>query len=606
MNRYRESKEEIKDRMIRTALDFWNIKKVENLDPFVRLLVEALSMQLHLLSDDIADIEVRTMRRLSEVLLPESVSMARPAHAIAYLDPLTDGLMTDPLSGFYSTSPFLGRKESRRYSFYPVCRTPLHRMSVKAIVVGGDVYEVLPDMEKKLVVRGESSPENHNKVFVGLRIPAKKAVLRHLSLYVDFPNVDNRNEYLRLLTYCDWRFNGLPIRVSNGLYAVEDKKMDGVPGFFRSQENDVRVSKDILSFYRKRYVTIEEEISVTEEDASPFPETKVGSTLPSTVCKEDLVWLEVEFPPQFSATVLADIQILTNAVPLVNKELHSITNSVRNDFGVIPIPASGGESLLDVLDVLDENGVRYVRTFGYKERADENFYTLRQGGCESFDQRDAKDFLLRLQNLLEEEMSIFSSSDFSHNTENTYMIERLLSKIGGMSGRVIADTEKPYYLFVEPPQGTSLFFVRYWTTLGPLSNGMRIGLSLNPQESLFGDMNPAVLVTPSLGGAAAPSESERIARFKYVLGCRNRIVTNNDIRNFCLAQLSDLISDVRIEKGVMRGLLPGEGLLRTIDVHLRPLAPMEDEKQRRQISDNLYDCLRENSPMTFNYRIFIE
>ena len=55
----RESKEEIKDRMIRTALDFWNIRKIENLDPLVRLLIEALAMQLHNVSDEIANIVLR-------------------------------------------------------------------------------------------------------------------------------------------------------------------------------------------------------------------------------------------------------------------------------------------------------------------------------------------------------------------------------------------------------------------------------------------------------------------------------------------------------------------------------------------------------------------
>ena len=45
MNNYRESKEDIKDRMIRTALDFWNIRNIENLDPFLRLLIDAIAAQ---------------------------------------------------------------------------------------------------------------------------------------------------------------------------------------------------------------------------------------------------------------------------------------------------------------------------------------------------------------------------------------------------------------------------------------------------------------------------------------------------------------------------------------------------------------------------------
>ena len=77
-----ESKEEIKDRMIRTALDYWNIKKVENLDPLVRLLIEALAIQLHDISDEIADIEVRAMKRMSEVLLPEVLTVVHPSHAV--------------------------------------------------------------------------------------------------------------------------------------------------------------------------------------------------------------------------------------------------------------------------------------------------------------------------------------------------------------------------------------------------------------------------------------------------------------------------------------------------------------------------------------------
>ena len=79
--KYRESKEEIKDRMIRTALDFWNIKNVENLDPFIRLLIEALAMQLHLVSEDIADIvkmiELTVQRRCGKcdriLILPDDV-----------------------------------------------------------------------------------------------------------------------------------------------------------------------------------------------------------------------------------------------------------------------------------------------------------------------------------------------------------------------------------------------------------------------------------------------------------------------------------------------------------------------------------------------------
>ncbi|MCK9155227.1 MAG: hypothetical protein M0P12_03835 [Paludibacteraceae bacterium] len=604
MNRYRESKEEIKDRMIKTALDYWNIKKVENLDPFVRLLIEALAMQLHLLSDDIADIELRTMRRLSEVLLPESVMMARPAHAVAYIKPLIDNVVTNPLHGFYTISPFVGEKTTTRYSFFPVCKTQLFRGSIQKMVVGGDIYEVQNGLDKKLIFRQNTSPENCNKVFVGIEVIGEQQNLKHLSLYLDFPNVDRRRESLRLLSFCEWKHDGKPIKVSNRLHVIPEKEDDALSDFFRSQENSVQLNESVLQFYQSHYVTIEDDLLIDETSCHSWPEGMDEVEL--TRNPKSLLWLEIDFPPQFSFTVLSDIQIVVNAIPLVNRDLRSVNHTAKNDIGVIPIPVKENEALLNILDVTDSMNRIYGCTYGYKKQTSDCCYTLRQGGCETFDYRDAKDYLLRLQHLLEDEMSLFSSSEMGNNTENVYLIERLLSKISQVSKRSLVGSDSPYYLFVEPPEGTNFFYVRYWTTLGELANGIRIGQSLNPQESMFGDVEPAVLVTPTLGGMPPPSGNERIARFKYILGSRNRVVTNNDIRNFCLAELSDVISDVYVEKGIVKSETPGEGLLRTIDVHLVPIYQMEDQKQRKQIVDTLYDHLMEHSPMTFNYRIIID
>lgn len=216
MNNYRESKEDIKDRMIRTALDFWNIRNIENLDPFVRLLIEAMAAQLHLLSEEIADIEVRTMQRLSEVLLPESVSLAQPSHAIVHIETLLEEMETNPFEGFYATDPFSGRKDELRYSFYPVCKTPLRRGRIKKLIIGGEVYESLQGLHKKLLLRSDLTPENHNKVFVGLDFAEDIDNIDTLSFYIDFPNIAQKNDYLRLLSYCKWSSTGSKLKQKRG------------------------------------------------------------------------------------------------------------------------------------------------------------------------------------------------------------------------------------------------------------------------------------------------------------------------------------------------------------------------------------------------------
>ena len=64
MNTQNYSKEAIKTRMYRHAMNYWGIKKVENLDPLVKLLLEALSSELFGLSHEIEDSHNRMLDKI--------------------------------------------------------------------------------------------------------------------------------------------------------------------------------------------------------------------------------------------------------------------------------------------------------------------------------------------------------------------------------------------------------------------------------------------------------------------------------------------------------------------------------------------------------------
>ena len=476
MNNYRESKEDIKDRMIRTALDFWNIRNIENLDPFVRLLIEAMAAQLHLLSEEIADIEVRTMQRLSEVLLPESVSLAQPSHAIVHIETLLEEMETNPFEGFYATDPFSGRKDELRYSFYPVCKTPLRRGRIKKLIIGGEVYESLQGLHKKLLLRSDLTPENHNKVFVGLDFAEDIDNIDTLSFYIDFPNIAQKNDYLRLLSYCKWSFNGEQIKTEEGIFSSDKDISSSLSSFFDSQKYESRVVEEILSHYKKHYRTIRANIPISDYLKSSLPscmqkDERLDKEYYLEVCKENLFWIEIEFPPHFSPKVLSEIQIGINTVPVVNKELHVATTDTRKAFGVIPLCSNEQESFLGIAEVTDSDGNTYSPVGEYHKSGIEHTYSIRRGGCETFDERDAVDYLQRLQNLLEDEMGIFSSSHLGVNSENTYLINQLIQRLKQESRYIHSQKEKIHYLFVEPSE--TLLTIRYWTTLGDLANGIK-------------------------------------------------------------------------------------------------------------------------------------
>ena len=58
------SKEVIRNRMLKHALNYWNIKNTEDLDPIVKLILEALSAELYNLGNDIKDTEVRLLEKI--------------------------------------------------------------------------------------------------------------------------------------------------------------------------------------------------------------------------------------------------------------------------------------------------------------------------------------------------------------------------------------------------------------------------------------------------------------------------------------------------------------------------------------------------------------
>lgn len=79
------------------------------------------------------------------------------------------------------------------------------------------------------------------------------------------------------------------------------------------------------------------------------------------------------------------------------------------------------------------------------------------------------------------------------------------------------------------------------------------------------------LLTTTIGGKARLRPEERLNAFRYSMMTRNRIITKEDIRNFCFYELKGRIQNVTVERGFEIAALPKEAFRRTIDVTLTPL-----------------------------------
>ena len=258
-------KEEIQESMIRSALHFWNIKNVENLDPLVRLLIEGLSEQLYVLSGEMYDMENRVIQRICEVLLPESVSKAKPSHAIAYIAPQWNEVKTGLEMRFVVKNPFIRNDARQEFSFFPVASIPLYQANIKKIIHPQGIVQIDEQLNKKELY---SSPLfSDKKIWIGLFLDEDIKDLEHLSFFFNFPKVIKKEDYLNLLQYTQWECKGKILKVRNRLYVEEHiEKNNLVEYFFDNQEFNHRVNREILEHYTPHYLAIDQKFSIQKED----------------------------------------------------------------------------------------------------------------------------------------------------------------------------------------------------------------------------------------------------------------------------------------------------------------------------------------------------
>src|SRR5215212_7178594 len=95
------TKDAITARMVRHALRYWGIKNPDELDPVVKLIMEALSSELYQFSNDIKNSETRILEKISDLLAPDLLACPHPAHAILHALPAEPSERLTSVSHFY-------------------------------------------------------------------------------------------------------------------------------------------------------------------------------------------------------------------------------------------------------------------------------------------------------------------------------------------------------------------------------------------------------------------------------------------------------------------------------------------------------------------------
>ncbi len=599
------NKEDILKRMYDHAVRFWNISSVDALDPAIQMLIQGIASEIYDVHNNLENIKVRILENLANTLTPDAYTSPRPAHSIMQAYPVEPEMTIDDQTSFFleKTTPELTQKGFRKIDFAPVGEFKLIRGNIKYSVCERILFKHDGGLGKTQLSRTNVlTEETNNTVWVAFDVDETIENLKDISFYIDFPTSANREDCLSLSPYNRWEFEGREIKTRPG-YSQNEEEETGT-SIFQKYALQHTSEKHILRHYRKRFTTVAEDVPLRADLKKQFPE-RLKKLFDESVYTslESCYWMKIRFPAAVSANDLYHSIVCLNAFPAANKNLCSNIHKPSDLTGIIPLRTGPGESFLSIREVSDTSGNIY-EYIPYKTGTPATgTYNVKQGGIERFDNRDARNMIDYLTDLMRNEVSAFSGMETEYLGGVVRKLKEGLVSLEAKT-RNRPDTGERFYLLLNRIEKGDTVFYSYWTTDCEAPNGLAPGKSFLPYNSTVIEKGSCRLLSGVSGGKSAPDVTERLDAFKFSLTSRDTIATEEDICNFCRYELGNRILNVTIKKGITVSKKPKEGLVRTIDIFLK--ASEYYKENVKELTSELKTMLEERSPESFNYRFFVE
>lgn len=606
--------------MLRLALNSWSVRDATDLDPVVKLMLEALSAELYNLSNDLKDTEVRLLEKIAKLLAPDFLTSPNAAHSILHAQPLEPAEVLTEKVHFVTQKKISSKQDETPDKnidvyFTPVDSVRIFKASVACTVNGGNLTKYQGPFDKQIIATaGGNRSAGANTLWLGLAVDGELDNINDLFFYFDWKNSEyGRADFnYQLLPFSQWYIHDKAVKITEGLSYADD-------GTAKKKQLQLAAEYDLLTlfendikeFYHHKYVTLKE-VPVPDIHAAKevLPDTLLQLFGDAAAAKinERLLWIKIIFPAALHPRALDELNIHTNSFPVMNRQINDLTFRLRNGSNIIPLKVEGIDQFLAIRSLSDETHRFRPTPFRKMEEEEAGTYTLRKGGVERFDNRNAKEFISYLLELLRSESAAFSAfgNDFFASTlgemnQRIALMEQKMKSLANSLGEI------PHYIIARPYEGNETVYAEYWTTLAELANGIRSGTSLQEYNAITVIPESLMLLASTAGGKNRLKPEERVNAFKYGLMTRNRIVTKEDIRNLCYHELGSRIESVSVERGIEMSAHPQHGYVRTIDIFLTAReAEKTNEPEWDILLEQLKVKLQSRSGMSNRYRLMIQ
>jgi hypothetical protein len=620
-----ESRHHIKTRMLKNAARVWGYAETEaenNFDPLVSMLLAACSIELEKISGEIQASRSRVLERLVQLLSPDALTGALPAHAVACARSIETTLQLPEETQLFThrRMPVVTDQEEPVWKdvfFSPTASFQVNKAAIRFMATGNQLYRVHATAGKEVIAHADAGKElPASTLWLGIDEP--RVSLHDSLFYFDFRNEADKQLFYHQLPNATWWCNGQPLQhlAGYGERAISGEKLD-IAGIL-NREDDVsgKIKKQVNALYKPFFIALydAEGHTVKNEKQAVVPEAISSVFTGKTALaaqQQPLRWICVRFPETIQNRLLQDVVCMMNCFPVINRRLHDFNYRLQEVLNIIPLQTD--DLFLDLEEVSDdENNVLNIRSFQKTGDGSDIALLMRNGGVGRFDERDGAAMVDYLLQLLRDESAAFSTLGNDFMNAEMKQLQQIMNKLEQrLFARQVNREETPYLVIRNTKKAAwRNLFIRYWSTTGTDGNNIKAGSSLQLYKGGGVEGNQAVLVTTTVGGRNKLGTAERVLAYKSALLSKDRLITAEDIKAFCHYQLGERVKNITIEKGIMVHPDQRKGFIKTldviIDINKKAFGDMEEKGELVFWTDNLKLMLEQKSPALLPYRIIIQ
>ncbi len=566
-------REQVKKRLRRQAASLWGYQESEmdDFDPLVDLLLSACAVEFERIAHETVSSQKRILKRLAHLMVPEVLTGPRPAHAVLTARPAIPTYQLKPQDHFTFEKEWVSQDRSVKASvrdiyFSPAASCPLLDGAVRYQAFGNKLIQWDTPLHKGTTSFATTDPFlDAHTLWLGLHLSKQIKTLSSLTFFFDWVNEPEKKTYLQYLPFTRWWQQGRPLPISTGMSATsEDKHQEEKINY---QTITTEAERQAVSFYQDHFITLTLEETVVPSAKIPAELEKVFPAEALKNIKEELIWFSIQFPGNFPVKAMDNLYCAINCFPVLNRRLHESNRPFALTKGLNIIPLKTEDQFFAVKNVFSAHKEYQYFSMDAAATQEEESYSVKQEGIARFDAREAAQLLRHTLNLTRDESAVFRAIGGQALVKELHELHQQLSRIEHNFMANFPKQSSTHFLLLNAKEPQDIW-ISFWSTTGVWGNHLPLNRKPKAVDTPDLQVDHCLLMTKTTGGREALNDQEKLYTYKSVLLTRSRLITPEDIKAACFAELGNTIKKVTVQKGVTQS--PVQGLLRTIDVVLSP------------------------------------